>query len=225
MRIVITVPVKDESAAQIDSCYDHIGRSVREFRKVLRYPAILIVSCHDSEDSFLGFSGKPPLGVDGIEAQVRPGVSIGAARNLGLEYEPDVLLSTDADSYVPLDWITKHYERIRAGCAASIGSVELHTQAPKAKSFLRALDPIKDQAVFEQNMAFDAKKFARVGGFPDLSEREGPGALRRLKEAGYFVAHAYQPVVITSDRVSHRVKNGLSSMIQQLLRRLSEGTY
>lgn len=136
----------------------------------------------------------------------------GYAYNAGLAAaKGSVLLLTDDDVRLPLDWIAGMTAPIRAGRADAVaGGVRIAASLerpwmppghPARLASTERLDPGRPDAMVGANMAFSREVLSRVPAFdPEL----GPGALGfgdetlftwQLREAGYRIETAFDVVV------------------------------
>lgn len=161
-----------------------------------------------------------------------PGV--GALRALGLRRalvrlrahpaERIWLLSTDADTTVPPDWVCAHLRLAAAGAHGVAGLVELANKAHLAPEVLQryralftsGLHGRHHEHVYGANLGFRADAYLAVGGFPLEGPAEDHGLWQRMTAAGYRLEHPTTPPVQTSARLHGRAEGGLADLLRSL---------
>jgi integrase/recombinase XerC len=191
-----------------------------------------------------------PVTADGVEQlrvaggpgpRRRRGAGVGALRDLGSR---DVLsrlgalpaatwlLSTDADTIVPVDWATAHLRLAADGVHAVAGLADLAGEEHLASDALlryraiveRGLHGDGHRHVYGANLGVRADAYLGVGGFPVDGPGEDHGLWRRLRGAGYTVAQPVGITVRTSARLHGRADDGLAGLLCSLHRSaLDEG--
>lgn len=165
---------------------------------------------------------------------LRRGDGVGAVRNRGLQavlnrlaaHPPAAtwLLSTDADTTVPPDWALAHLEHAADGVHAVAGLADLAGVDHLAADALVRYGAIVDRGlhgqthrhVYGANLGVRADAFLAVGGFPGNGAGEDHGLWRRLRGAGYTVAHPVGVRVHTSARLRGRARDGLADLLRSL---------
>jgi hypothetical protein len=164
--------------------------------------------------------------------------NVGVVRHIGLcavladleahGIEGTWLATTDADSKVPVSWLSHQITRRARGVDAWAGtvSVEDWTDRPTA---LRASFHHRYQAkrgegghVHGANMGFSAGAYVRAGGFPPVATAEDHGLWRRLGDIGARRIHDHACPVVTSARHHARAPEGFAGALDDLQRQLGK---
>ena len=137
------------------------------------------------------------------------GSGVGARRDLGLRAVLDRLsghptagtwlLSTDADTTVPVDWVAAHLRHAADGVHAVAGLADLAATDHLADAALSCYRAIVEHGlhgathhhVYGANLGVRADAYLAVGGFPPDGAGEDHGLWQRLAAGGYTLA---QPV-------------------------------
>ena len=173
-----------------------------------------------------GPRGLPPRrrGVgDGRRSAPPPG--LGRCAALGLAARADRwLLSTDADSVVPPDWVTAmlaHADTSAARCVAGLVDLEgWHAHPAAATAYEQivrdGLDGDGHRHVYAANLAVRLDAYAAAGGFPLVVHGEDHGLVSRVRDLGGRVLPVHAPVVRTSARMPGRARHGLGDLLLSL---------
>jgi glycosyltransferase involved in cell wall biosynthesis len=150
-----------------------------------------------------------------------------------------IILSTDADSRVPPDWVARNRAAIRAGADAVAGRVELDPDEaallPPSLPARGKLEDIYDALITEAEARIDpdphdpwpchrtaigatlavtCSAYLRVGGMPEIPLGEDGAFIARLLEHGLRVRHATDVCVTISARLSGRAPGGVADTIR-----------
>ena len=134
------------------------------------------------------------------------------------------VLSTDADSVVPTDWVTGLLdvaERTGADLVAGFVALDGWRPGPAAAA---AYDEILKAGLTEEghhhvwaaNLAVSAAAFEAAGGFPSVVHGEERVLAGRVAAAGGLVVGSLSPVVVTSARMPGRAAHGLGDLLRRL---------
>lgn len=134
------------------------------------------------------------------------------------------LFNTDADSTVPLDWVTSTVERLQsAGAVAAAGMVEVMgwTASPVAHRRYRQIIEAGVGAhghshVYGANLAVRQDAYRSVGGFRSVPHGEDQDLIDRLRDDGLPVLSTFTPMVTTSGRMPGRAAHGLGRLLAEL---------
>ena len=164
------------------------------------------------------------------------GTGIGAVRDLGLRAvlqqlsgRPTAgtwLLSTDADTTVPPDWVRAHLRHAADGVHAVAGLADLATTDHLATGALWRYRSIVEHGlhgathhhVYGANLGVRADAYLAVGGFPADGSGEDHGLWRRLAAACYTLVQPVGIRVRTSARLRGRADGGLAGLLRALHR-------
>lgn len=134
------------------------------------------------------------------------------------------LLSTDADTTVPPDWVTAHLRFAAAGLHGVAGVADLSgpTRLSAEAAHLYRLivsDGLhggRHDHVYAANLGVRADAYLSVGGFPATGHGEDHGLWRRLDAAGYRLVQPTGVRVHTSARTRGRAAGGLADLLRSL---------
>ena len=162
------------------------------------------------------------------------GSGVGALRDLGLRAVLDRLsghpaagtwlLSTDADTTVPPDWVRAHLQHAADGVHAVAGLADLAATDHLAAGALWRYRAIVDNGllgtthhhVYGANLGVRADAYLTVGGFPADGLGEDHGLWQRLAGAGYTLVQPVGIRVRTSARLRGRGDGGLAGLLRAL---------
>jgi len=135
------------------------------------------------------------------------------------------LLSTDADTTVPANWVCEHLRLAAGGAHGVAGLAELDGVthlSPTARQRYREIlargvhDGSHDH-VYCANLGFRADAYLAVAGFPvGAGPGEDHGLWRRMAAAGYRLEHPTSLRVRTSGRLRGRAEGGLADLLLAL---------
>lgn len=162
-----------------------------------------------------------------------------AAAWLGDRGDAGVILSTDADSRVPPDWVARTWMAIRAGADAVAGRVELDAaEAALLPPSLPARGRLEDRydaliteaearidpdphdpwpchrTAIGATLAVTRAAYRAVGGMPEIPLGEDGAFIARLIEHGLRVRHAPDICVTISARLAGRAPGGVADTIR-----------
>jgi hypothetical protein len=169
-----------------------------------------------------------------IGRAVPRGRGVGALRDLGLRVllnrlsdHPAAgtwLLSTDADTRVPPDWVHAHLRHAGDGVHGLAGLADLTTTDHLTAEALRryraivqhGLHGVTHHHVYGANLGVRADAYLAVGGFPLDGSGEDHGLWQRLSAAGYTLTQPVGIRVRTSARRHGRADGGLAGLLRAL---------
>jgi hypothetical protein len=136
------------------------------------------------------------------------------------------LLSTDADTTVPVDWALRHLTCAAEGADAVAGLADLIGVERLAADALLRYRAIVDHGlrgathrhVYGANLGVRADAYLAVGGFPHEGSGEDHGLWRQLEAAGYGLVQPVGIRVRTSARLYGRAEEGLAGLVRRLHR-------
>jgi cellulose synthase/poly-beta-1,6-N-acetylglucosamine synthase-like glycosyltransferase len=224
----IVVPARNEEDTIVE-CIDSIRRASEAARGAFHcWTVVAADHCLDRTAA----RARQTLGTQGevIECDVR---SAGAARRAGCEaalahfrtvaHDRLWLANTDADTCVPIDWLTVQLAAADQGAAAVAGIVRLdeyavhETQAREAfrATYLTQLDT--HTHVHGANLGFRADAYLAAGGWSRMALAEDHCLWRRLRQNGWRVISPTNSVVTTSGRLEGRAAGGFADTLNRLL--------
>ena len=159
---------------------------------------------------------------------------IAAAMSAGPPLEPGRtwVLSTDADSRVPADWVVGLLDvAARTGADLVAGFVALDGWVADAAA-RRAYDRLLHAGltaeghdhVWAANLAVTYPAYAAAGGFPSVAHGEERVLADRVARSGGTVVGALDPVVATSARMPGRASHGLGDLLRRLVDEVPEAS-
>jgi len=162
-----------------------------------------------------------------------------AAAWLGDAGNAGMILSTDADSRVPPNWVARNRAAIEAGADAVAGRVELDAAEaallPPSLPARGRLEDIYDALITEAEARIDPdphdpwpchrtaigatlavtrRTYVAVGGMPEIPLGEDGAFIARLIEHGLRVRHATDVCVTISARLTGRAPGGVADTIR-----------
>ncbi|WP_419539864.1 glycosyltransferase [Methylobacterium oryzae] len=162
-----------------------------------------------------------------------------AAAWLGDAGNAGIILSTDADSRVPPDWVARNRAAIEAGADAVAGRVELDAAEaallPPSLPARGRLEDTYDALITEAEARIDPdphdpwpchrtaigatlavtrRAYCAVGGMPEIPLGEDGAFIARLLEHGLRVRHATDVCVTISARLAGRAPGGVADTIR-----------
>ena len=153
--------------------------------------------------------------------------------------EAGVILSTDADSRVPPDWVARNREAIAGGVEAVAGRVELDAaEAALLPPALRARGALEEtyhaliteaearidpdphdpwpchRTTIGATLAVTRAAYLQVGGMPEIALGEDGAFIAKLLEHGLRVRHPTDICVTVSARLTGRAPGGVADTIR-----------
>ena len=250
-RFAVAVPARNE-AANLPECLMALARAARHADIQRLDIVILANNCDDDTAAVARRDLGRRVAVEVIEAHLpAERAHAGWARRLALDaacgHLPsggDLLLSTDADTVVAEDWLTRTVAHIASGYDAVAGMARLHPRdlralppAHRARlaslrrydlaiSYLKAARDGSEpwpRHFYEggASMAMTRAVYARTGGAPTPSLGEDKALFDAVRAVGGRVRHANDVSVLTSGRLIGRAPGGASDTLS-LWGRLAE---
>jgi GT2 family glycosyltransferase len=260
-RCAVAIPVKDEAdrlprclgalAAQRDkvvgplapeffrvfifanNCTDNSAELARSWGLRLRLPVCVVEAFLPFEEAHAGNARRAAMDLAEIWLRER-GVQDG------------VILTTDADSQVPPDWIANNLAAIDAGADAVLGRLVLDEEGDLLPDALRrrgslessyealltelsaALDPIgwnpwpHHATISGASLALTIQSYRRVGGLPRVPLGEDKALVAQLPRHDLKIRFEPGIHVVTSGRVKGRAPGGVADTLR--MRSIEPGT-
>ena len=251
LRACVLVPARDEEAR-----LPHLVASLADQRDATgtRRPGgsyevlVLLNNCRDGSADALRAEAKrhPSLVLHAAEVEFAPHEAhVGRARQLLFDTGAarlalgGLLLTTDADSRVPPDWIASAEAEVAAGADLVGGRVTLEPAERAAldpgvrRLFLldigyrRALEELRSLLAPEPHdpfprhhqhygacLAVTTAAYAAAGGMPLVRTSEDVALVRAVERAGGRVRHSYRFRAATSARAVGRAEGGLADAVE-----------
>jgi glycosyltransferase involved in cell wall biosynthesis len=219
----VVVPAHNEEDL-LPACLAAVWQAARPVAPVPVHVIVVADSCTDQTAARAACSGATVLRI-----QAR---SVGAARAAGMwqllrrtwHLDPATvwLATTDADTLVPPDWLSKQLRHAAAGWDAVAGMVTVTDWAGH---------PPHLPAVFRQhygsrrgthphvhgaNLGFTARAYLAAGGFPPIATAEDHALVTALTAAGSQILRSTEGSVSTSARRHARAPRGFSHLLSSL---------
>jgi hypothetical protein len=206
-------------AVVLDRCTDATPESVA--RLIGDWPEATTIIVHDEIPAGCATIGRT------VPAAALRGSGVGARRDLGLRAVLDRLsghptartwlLSTDADTTVPVDWVAAHLRHAADGVHAVAGLADLALSCYRA-IVEHGLHGATHHHIYGANFGVRADAYLAVGGFPPDGAGEDHGLWQRLAAGGYTLAQPVGIRVRTSARLRGRADGGLAGLLRALHR-------
>lgn len=223
-HIVVAVPARNEEQL-LGRCLRRLllaRRSLRRSRPTLAVDIIVTLdSCTDNSAAAVARAGV--VGVParcGCVGGARDlAVRTGLARASGHRARDIWIANTDADSAVPMHWLTTQVELAEAGHDLIVGTVEpVGDIDPRSLANWQARHELIEghRHVHGANLGVRADAWLAVGGFGALTSHEDVRLVSRLRSAGVSAVATDRIRVQTSARLASRVPSGFSSYLAEL---------
>ncbi|GAB3307633.1 glycosyltransferase [Epidermidibacterium keratini] len=233
--VIVSVPARNERD-NLPKCLSAIATAAGVARQQRGIGVALAVADHcSSDDTYaaakIELSQYPEL--DWLVVRDDTSSTVGQVRarlvEAALEQWPATdgadrwLLTTDADSIVPPDWITgllAHAQRTHADAVTGMAHLDAPPPAGVAEEYRRIIESgvrgDEHDHVYGANLAVSLRAYREVGGFADVSSGEDRDLIRRLRIAGWAVSSTLNPAVVTSARHPGRATVGLGALLERI---------
>ncbi len=226
--ITVVVPAHDEVHV-IGDCLTSLGAAAA----AVAVPVSVVVvldACTDGTGEVVAGRARgmsPDVRAVAIDAR-----RVGLARAAGFRGAPrgpgSWYATTDADSRVPVDWLTAQVESARDH-DVFVGTVEVadwSTRCPGLRPeyeryYVRSAG---HRHVHGTSVGLSARAYWQVGGFSPVRADEDVALVEACTRAGLAVDWSGRAPVLTSSRHSHRTPRGFASYLVSLEATLLEGT-
>ncbi len=169
-------------------------------------------------------------GTSSTVGQVRDAAARRGLARLGTPPEDTWLLSTDADTDVGTDWVSRVLEAAaRADAVAVVGVTDLdrwrgseraaaaYARQLASKTYAGEHGPLHEHGhVYGANLAVRADAYLDVGGFPHVVHGEDQALVDALAARGHRVLRTTAVSVVTSGRLHGRAAHGLADHLARL---------
>lgn len=222
----VVVPARDEEQL-IGRCLDALSLS-REALEVARPDlqvriTVVLDRCTDRTGQIV----REARGMEALEVRA---LSVGAARAAGVQHASRLVTTeqadgvwmacTDADSAVPVSWLTGQAHAAEQGYAARIGTVLPDLEITEPVLYQRWLDRHDlgpgHPHVHGANLGVSLAAYSAVGGFTHRECGEDVHLVSRLRRAGLSALVTAEDPVITSGRRASRVRGGFADYLVDL---------
>lgn len=223
-RVVVAIPARNEAErlpAALDAVHAASGMSP--------VPVLVVVAadaCTDDTAAVAEAHGALVV----VSKAGRVGAARGAAIAAALE-RLDVdpariwIANTDADSAVPVDWLTVHLEFAERGVDLLRGAVRPDPRELAADHLRRwlSLHPPTElhDHVHGANLGLTAAAYLAAGGFRDVPLQEDVELVRLVAASGRTTASTARAPVVTSARPVGRLEGGFATYLRERVLRPS----
>jgi len=239
-RVAIAIPARNE-ANWIGACLDRLLAMPEDPRVAsLR----IIVVANNCTDATVEAVRRAPAEIELIETILPPekanaGHARRAALDAGAEWlrrPHDVLLSTDADTHVAADWLSRTLDHLDAGYDAVAGLARLkgaelrllprqhRLRLAQLQRYETALAYLRSQGSGDEpwprhdyeggaSIALTVDRYWRMGGAPTPEVGEDKALFDAVRAVGGKVRHATDVKVYTSCRLKGRAIGGASDTL------------
>ncbi len=224
-RVGVVVPAHDEE----DSIGPCVTSVLRALESAAQEPWIVVVAdaCSDATEE------RAWAALRGVGEVVRSSAqSVGVSRGRGTErllgrLGPDHrwqwLLNTDADTTVPLDWVSTQLEFASDGALAVAGVVTVRSfeeHGPGAAATFRETYELRPDGthphVHGANLGMRADVYRAVGGWSELGLAEDHCIWNRIQSGGWRAVSSTRSVVTTSGRAFGRAPGGFADTLRRV---------
>ncbi|HTW20658.1 MAG TPA: glycosyltransferase [Mycobacteriales bacterium] len=218
--VAVIIPARDEEEL-LPACLDAVAASAR----VVDVPVHVVVALDSCRDGTAGIVRARPW-VTSVELDAG---SVGAARAAAAataltvcgEHGPEELwlACTDADSTVPVDWLSTQLQLAADGWEVTVGTVDVDDWSGHPDDARRAwrdgYQPVEHHPhIHGANLGLTAAAYLAAGGFPPLPLGEDVALVGRL--AGRRVIRTASHGVLTSARTSPRASGGFGDYLRSV---------
>ncbi|WP_395396380.1 glycosyltransferase family 2 protein (plasmid) [Novosphingobium sp. BL-8A] len=245
-KVAVAIPAKDEET-HLPQCLAALDQAAQRYAgNVILH--VLANNCSDRTNAVLRHTKLSHAELRWSEVSLLEHTRhAGWARRLALDEaaallaDPkDVLESTDADSTVARDWITRTLAHIDSGVQAVAGRAftrpserrQLGTAALQRLNLLQryqiALDWLRADELADRDdpwprhfyeggasIALTLETYRRIGGAPTPPVAEDRALFNAVREAGGRVRHPIDVQVFTSSRTHGRARGGMADAVAQ----------
>ncbi len=254
MEAVVAIPVRDEEIV-LGACLDALLRQTDQHGTRLSPFAfgivLLLNNCTDgSADRARACLAQSDVPFVLADVRLPPErANAGAARRLAMDIAAlwlersgmgnGLLLTTDADSLVPRDWVARNLEAIRRGSGAVAGRFSLDTETQTSLP-LALLKRLRLEQAYEARLvrlaaqidprphdpwpnhrdasgasyAVTLEAYRAIGGLPEIPCGEDRALAQALDCHDIPIRHAPDIVVVTSARLKGRAKGGSAETLR-----------
>lgn len=226
--IIVVVPVQDEEALlprcldALDAAVHHLSDRTSRMGRTLEIAVTLVLdSCDDGSAEI---ARRSPFEVLSINAG-----NVGVARSAGIDaalagIAPSDLgqvwiANTDADSAVPVNWLSSQAALAASGVELMIGTVRPDpADLDPARRAAWSASHVPGEAnghVHGANLGMRADVYRSAGGFEPVAEHEDVRLVERIRANGARVRATDECWVLTSGRAAGRTPGGYARYIRE----------
>ncbi len=218
-HVGVVIPARDE-ADLIGRCLASVVAAAAEARARARVRVTIVVIADECADNTASMARE----FDGVIVHEVTGANVGIARAIGARIALDSgcswIACTDADSIVPVQWITLQLQLAAAACDVVVGTVQpdfADLSPEHAAQWHETHVPGQPNGhVHGANLGVRASTYLSVGGFGELAEHEDNDLVTRLTAAGAVIVASDAAEVITSGRLVGRTAGGYAGHLRRI---------
>lgn len=242
--VSVAIPARNE-AETIIACLKALDASAARAKSVQTRVLVLVNNSSDTTAMLARSFIARHLAVQVVEATFPPSIAhVGTARRLALDLcsadlpADGVLMTTDADSRVDVDWIGANLREIAAGADAVAGVITFQGGVAHVLPALRQLewtlaalharlhalidprphDPWPTHIwAWGASLAVTVQAYRGVGGLPRASLAEDRAFAGLLDRKGFRVRRSHAPLVFTSPRRHGRAPGGFADLLDSYI--------
>lgn len=228
--VAVVIPANNEEEL-LPRCIASLGAAIAELRSRLATPPRVLVTlvlddCTDGSELIARQSGFDVVltgggGVGGARA-VGVAAALEKLRRSGFDDESVWIASTDADSAVPVGWLTTQLAFADEGVDVVLGTVrpdpaDFSPEQQRAWSATHVIGRANGN-VHGANLGMRADRYARAGGFDAVLEHEDVRLVERMRALpGIRVLSTDDCWVLTSARQQGRTPGGYAGHLRESL--------
>jgi hypothetical protein len=220
--VAVTVPAADEED-EIAECLAAVQAAINRLHAETDVAGHVVVALDDCRDRTPQLVAQFPhvLTVAATARRVGTARRLAAAAALARFGPPEHvwLASTDADSRVPVDWLTSMVAEAHRGVELVLGTIRPGAGLPAVtEQAWRAAHHLADghPHVHGANLGISGAAYVRIGGWRDLVAHEDVDLVQRAVAAGVPVARSDGAPVVTSTRLDGRAPDGFAAYVRAL---------
>jgi glycosyltransferase involved in cell wall biosynthesis len=220
----VLIPARDE-AQRLERCLWSVSAAATAADVPVRAVVVLDSCTDDSAAVLAGLADRLSLDLTVLTTRVG---SVGGARRAGAREllrwaAPDALwlASTDADSVVPEQWLSRQLRHAAAGAEVVAGTVEVvdwsrwtgQTRADYERQYARRIGLDGHGHVHGANLGIRGDVYRCIGGFQPATHNEDVDLIRRARRNGVEITWALDLAVTTSGRRVGRAPHGFADYL------------
>jgi glycosyltransferase involved in cell wall biosynthesis len=221
--IGVVVPAHDEEAL-LPACLRSLHRAAIAVDGLPVHLVVVADACRDQTASIARRAGATAviIGARAVGAARAAGMREILCRTWRLDPATVWLATTDADTRVPVDWLSQQVRYADQGWDAVVGTVQVADWSAQQYG-VRSLfeDRYRDGTgphahVHGANLGFRAAAYLTAGGFPAVTTAEDHELIAIMEASGSRILRTRQVTVLTSARRRARAPHGFSHYLSEL---------
>lgn len=223
--MAVVVPVRNEEAL-LERCIVGIdGASAwlasRTAPPIRTVTVLVLDSCDDGSNAIALASGAHVVEIDAGNVGLARATGVRTALELldDVPLEQIWIANTDADSFVPRDWLARQRELADEGWDAVLGRVQPDL-ADLPEALHRAITgavATPGERIYGANLGLRASAYVAAGGFGSAAEHEDQRIVAAVRRTGARVTASIASPVLTSGRVEGRTPGGFAGFLRDAL--------